>query len=103
MDCGELSLQNFETDAERDKWLDETRERMGLPKPTEVEIRASRERFRQEIETASIIHEARERGATYMEPKVFVEQSPLEIETAEIIDDAEKEGYTHIDSPSEIH
>ena len=104
MDSGELSLQQFETDVERDLWLDEERKKMGLSKPTEEEIRASRERFRQEIiETASIIHEARERGVTYVEPKTSVEQSPFEVETAKTIDDAEKEGYTYIDSPSEIH
>lgn len=66
MDCGELNLQNFETDAERDQLLDEARERMGIPKPTEAEIQASIERFSLEIETANIIHEARERGITYL-------------------------------------
>lgn len=67
MDCGELDLQNFETDAERDQWLNEARERMGLPKPTEVEIRASRERFRQEIEGVKLTREVKDRGSIYID------------------------------------
>lgn len=67
MDCGELRLQQFETDAERAQWLDEARERMGLPKPTVVEIKESQVRFSQEMETARLIQEGRERGLVYVE------------------------------------
>ena len=67
MDCGELRLQQFETDAEKDQWLNESRERMGITKPTEVEIQATRERFRQEIEGAQMIKDAGKRGYAYID------------------------------------
>lgn len=65
MDCGELLLQQFETDTERAQWLEEGRERMGLPKPTVVEIKENIEHFRQEIEGAQMIKDAEKRGYIY--------------------------------------
>jgi len=100
MDCGELSLQNFSSDDERDRWLDDARERMGLPKPTETEILESQKAFQLELETAKIISEARERGITYIsEP--YVEESD-EARMERVIREAAARGVIYVDESDRL-
>lgn len=62
MDCGALRLMDFKSDDERDRFLDETRKRMGLSEPRPEHIIP----FAEEVRVVCAIRERVKQGSFLM-------------------------------------